>query len=161
MTFLAILLSHIRAVAGIPERAQLIITVPAHFSIPSKQVVLEAANLAGIKVRLLVDEPIAASLSYVLEGSITNLDTMLSANKTMYLIVSDIGGGTSDISLMRLVLGSDDQLTIEPVMRAGNKYLAGVMITVRMAMAMWTSMLATGAVTPQQAESILGTSRQT
>ena len=69
-----------------------VITVPAYFSDAQRQATKEAGEIAGLKVRRIVNEPTAASLAYGLDK----------ANKDMKIAVFDLGGGTFDISILEL-----------------------------------------------------------
>ena len=74
------------------EVTEAVITVPAYFSDAQRQATKEAGEIAGLKVRRIVNEPTAASLAY-------GLDT---TNKDMKIAVFDLGGGTFDISILEL-----------------------------------------------------------
>ena len=71
-----------------------VITVPAHFDDSQRQATKDAAKLAGLNVLRLINEPTAAALAYGLdsgqEGSV---------------VVYDLGGGTLDVSLLRMEKG--------------------------------------------------------
>lgn len=69
-----------------------VITVPAYFSDAQRQATKEAGEIAGFKVRRIVNEPTAASLAYGLDKD----------GKDMKVAVFDLGGGTFDISILEL-----------------------------------------------------------
>ena len=69
-----------------------VITVPAYFSDSQRQATKEAGEIAGLKVRRIINEPTAAALAYGLDKS----------NKDMKIAVYDLGGGTFDISILEL-----------------------------------------------------------
>ena len=69
-----------------------VITVPAYFSDSQRQATKEAGEIAGLKVRRIINEPTAAALAYGLDK----------ANKDMKIAVYDLGGGTFDISILEL-----------------------------------------------------------
>ena len=71
-----------------------VITVPAYFDDAQRQATKDAARLAGLEVLRLLNEPTAAALAY-------GLDT---GAEGLYLIY-DLGGGTFDVSLLRLSKG--------------------------------------------------------
>jgi molecular chaperone DnaK len=81
---------------------QAVITVPANFTDAQRQATKEAGRLAGLEVLRLINEPTAAALAY---GFGQKLDETVA--------VFDLGGGTFDISLLRIkgelfeVLGTD------------------------------------------------------
>ena len=74
------------------EVNEAVITVPAYFSDAQRQATKEAGEIAGLKVRRIVNEPTAAALAYGLDQS----------NKDMKIAVFDLGGGTFDISILEL-----------------------------------------------------------
>lgn len=76
------------------ELSGAVITVPAYFDDAQRQATKDAAKLAGIKVLRLLNEPTAAAVAY-------GLDT---GNEGL-IAVFDLGGGTFDISLLRLNKG--------------------------------------------------------
>ena len=72
------------------EVNEAVITVPAYFSDSQRQATKEAGEIAGLKVRRIVNEPTAAALAYGVDK----------ANKDMKIAVFDLGGGTFDISIL-------------------------------------------------------------
>ncbi|MCL2739506.1 MAG: molecular chaperone DnaK [Bacteroidales bacterium] len=74
------------------EVTEAVITVPAYFSDSQRQATKEAGEIAGLKVRRIINEPTAAALAY-------GLDKM---HKDIKVAVFDLGGGTFDISIMEL-----------------------------------------------------------
>jgi len=73
------------------EITQAVITVPAYFNDAQRQATKDAGRLAGLEVLRLVNEPTAASLAYGLDK-----------RKEGVVAVYDFGGGTFDISILRL-----------------------------------------------------------
>ena len=71
-----------------------VITVPAYFDDAQRQATKDAATLAGLNVLRLINEPTAAAIAYGLENK----------SEGLYAIY-DLGGGTFDISLLRLSKG--------------------------------------------------------
>ncbi|WP_303919881.1 molecular chaperone DnaK [Draconibacterium sediminis] len=74
------------------EVTEAVVTVPAYFSDSQRQATKEAGEIAGLKVRRIINEPTAASLAY-------GLDKM---DRDMKIAVFDLGGGTFDISILEL-----------------------------------------------------------
>ena len=74
------------------EVTEAVITVPAYFNDSQRQATKEAGEIAGLKVRRIVNEPTAAALAYGLDKS----------DKDMKIAVFDLGGGTFDISILEL-----------------------------------------------------------
>ena len=71
-----------------------VITVPAYFDDAQRQATKDAAQLAGLNVLRLINEPTAAAVAYGLDN----------ASEGLYAVY-DLGGGTFDISLLRLMRG--------------------------------------------------------
>jgi molecular chaperone DnaK len=74
------------------EVTDAVITVPAYFNDAQRQATKEAGEIAGLKVRRIVNEPTAAALAYGLDKK----------HKDMKIAVFDLGGGTFDISILEL-----------------------------------------------------------
>lgn len=77
-----------------------VITVPAYFDDAQRQATKDAATLAGIKVLRLLNEPTAAAIAYGLDA-----EEAEDANAQRLIAVYDLGGGTFDISILRLSKG--------------------------------------------------------
>jgi molecular chaperone HscA len=71
-----------------------VITVPAYFDDAQRQATKDAAQLAGINVLRLLNEPTAAAVAYGLDNAIEGT-----------YVIYDLGGGTFDISVLRLTKG--------------------------------------------------------
>jgi len=69
-----------------------VITVPAYFNDSQRQATKEAGEIAGLKVKRIINEPTAASLAY-------GLDKKMSEQN---IVVFDCGGGTHDVSILEL-----------------------------------------------------------
>jgi molecular chaperone HscA len=86
---------HVRAEAALGrEVTRAVVTVPAYFDDAARTATKDAARLAGLEVLRLVNEPTAAALAYGLDKGAEGL-----------YAVYDLGGGTFDISLLRLEKG--------------------------------------------------------
>ena len=88
-----------------------VITVPAYFNDAQRQATRDAGKLAGLDVLRIVNEPTAASLAY-------GLGLHKDEHKT--IAVYDLGGGTFDISILRIADGVFDVLSTN-----GDTYLGG------------------------------------
>ena len=86
-----------------------VVTVPAYFDDAQRQATKDAAQLAGLNVLRLISEPTAAAIAYGLENGSEGL-----------YAVYDLGGGTFDISLLRLAAG-----VFEVVATGGDSALGG------------------------------------
>ncbi|MDQ2832413.1 MAG: molecular chaperone DnaK [Acidobacteriota bacterium] len=93
-----------------------VITVPAYFNDAQRQATKDAGRIAGLEVLRLVNEPTAAALAYGLDQK-----TAQSANGEDSLIaVYDFGGGTFDISILKLHEG-----IFEVIATGGDTHLGG------------------------------------
>ena len=88
-----------------------VITVPAYFNDAQRQATRDAGKLAGLDVLRIVNEPTAASLAYGLGMSKEEMKTVA---------VYDLGGGTFDISILRIANGIFEVLATH-----GDTYLGG------------------------------------
>ncbi|MDO9090377.1 MAG: Fe-S protein assembly chaperone HscA [Burkholderiaceae bacterium] len=86
-----------------------VITVPAYFDDAQRQATKDAARLAGIHVLRLINEPTAAAIAYGLDN----------ASEGVYAVY-DLGGGTFDISILRLTQG-----VFEVIATGGDSALGG------------------------------------
>lgn len=91
-----------------------VVTVPAYFDDNQRQGVLTAAKLAGIEIVKLLNEPTAAALAY-------NVSKGMSENESKNVLVLDFGGGTFDLTLMRVSSG-----LYEVISTIGNTMLGGL-----------------------------------
>ncbi|MBF2734650.1 MAG: Fe-S protein assembly chaperone HscA, partial [Betaproteobacteria bacterium AqS2] len=108
----AAILRHLAEVAGGhfgKPPAAAVVTVPAYFDDSQRQATKDAAKLAGIEVLRLLNEPTAAALAYGLDE----------APEGVY-VVYDLGGGTFDVSVLRLRRG-----VFEVLATAGDTALGG------------------------------------
>lgn len=92
------------------EVTDAVITVPAYFNDSQRQATKEAAEIAGLKVLRLINEPTAACLSYGLDKQ----------SKDMKVVVFDCGGGTHDVSVLELGDGVFEVLSTD-----GDTHLGG------------------------------------
>jgi len=91
-----------------------VITVPAYFDEAQRQATKDAAQAAGINVLRLLNEPTAAAVAYGLDQP-----TQADAKESYYLIY-DLGGGTFDVSILKLTDG-----VFEVLATGGNSALGG------------------------------------
>ncbi len=86
-----------------------VITVPAYFNDAQRQATKDAGEIAGLKVRRIINEPTAAALAYGFDKK-----------KDQKIVVYDLGGGTFDVSVLEV--GED---TVEVKATAGDTHLGG------------------------------------
>ena len=119
-----------------------VVTVPAYFDDAQRQATKDAAQLAGLNVLRLISEPTAAAIAYGLENGAEGL-----------YAVYDLGGGTFDISLLRLSAG-----VFEVVATGGDSALGGDDFDA--ALAEWALLQAgLAAATPQDKRAVLVAAR--
>jgi molecular chaperone DnaK len=92
------------------EVSEAVITVPAYFNDAQRQATKEAGEIAGLKVRRIINEPTAAALAYGLDKR----------SEEMKIVVFDLGGGTHDVSILELGDGVFEVLSTD-----GDTHLGG------------------------------------
>ena len=70
-----------------------VITVPAYFNISQRQATIDAARIAGLNVKELINEPVAAAIAYGLENNL---------KEKKNICVFDLGGGTFDVTILEI-----------------------------------------------------------
>src|SRR5687767_10650308 len=97
-----------------------VITVPAYFNDAQRQATRDAGKLAGLDVLRIVNEPTAASLAYGLGATFNSLKGGGQEAPGKLIAVYDLGGGTFDISILRISNGIFEVLSTN-----GDTYLGG------------------------------------
>ncbi len=92
------------------EVTEAVITVPAYFNDAQRQATKEAGEIAGLKVRRIINEPTAAALAYGLDKK----------GVDQKIVVFDFGGGTHDVSILELGDGVFEVLSTD-----GDTHLGG------------------------------------
>lgn len=90
--------------------SEAVITVPAYFNDSQRQATKEAGEIAGLKVRRIINEPTAAALAYGLDKK----------SEDVKVVVFDLGGGTHDVSILELGDGVFEVLSTD-----GDTHLGG------------------------------------
>lgn len=103
------------------ERQQVVLTIPASFDEGARALTLEAARMAGLAALRLLEEPQAAFYDWLFRQR-----AALSAElaDTRLVLVCDVGGGTTDFSLMKVDAGSDGTPQISRI-GVGNHLILG------------------------------------
>lgn len=96
------------------EVTEAVVTVPAYFNDSQRQATKEAGEVAGLKIRRIINEPTAAALAYGMDKR----------TKDMTIAVFDLGGGTFDISILELY-EIDGEMTFEVKSTNGDTHLGG------------------------------------
>ncbi len=92
-----------------------VITVPAYFDDSQRQATKDAGEIAGLKVRRIINEPTAAAFAYGFDKS-----------KDQKIAVYDLGGGTFDISILEISHDTEDgHSTVEVKSTNGDTHLGG------------------------------------
>ena len=116
----------LRALSALPEDSieGAVITVPAYFDEAQRQATKDAAQAAGIKVLRLLNEPTAAAVAYGLDKIAQRTDSTADSNaennSEQYYLIYDLGGGTFDVSILKLTDG-----VFEVLATGGNSALGG------------------------------------
>jgi molecular chaperone DnaK (HSP70) len=91
------------------ERQEIVVTVPASFDEAARSLTLEAARLAGLTDLCLVEEPQAACYDWLWQHRKSLAESLAGVR---LLLVVDVGGGTTDLTLIKVEAGEDEpQLT--------------------------------------------------
>ena len=89
-----------------------VITVPAYFNDGQRQATKDAASIAGLNALRIINEPTAAAIAYGLDKK--------SDGKATNILIYDMGGGTFDVSLLKIEDG-----IFEVKATAGDTHLGG------------------------------------
>src|SRR6195256_6459486 len=118
----AFILRHLKRNAerffGVPV-TQAVITVPAYFNDAQRQATKDAGRIAGLEVLRLVNEPTAASLAYGLDQKQNGI-----------VAVYDLGGGTFDISILKLHDGIFEVIATNGDTHLGGDDIDNLLITI-------------------------------
>lgn len=106
----AAILSYLKELAQTElSKPRIVLTVPAHFNEHARNATRKAAEIAGLEVVRLLNEPTAAAIAY-----------NLNIRKTGNFLVYDLGGGTFDISILKVYDGM-----LKVIATAGHNHLGG------------------------------------
>jgi len=96
-----------------------VVTVPAYFDDAQRQATRDSGRLAGLEVVRIVNEPTAAALAYGIRSR--------DAKDAQTIAVYDLGGGTFDISILKLIPGDEHNATefFQVLATAGDTHLGG------------------------------------
>jgi molecular chaperone DnaK len=104
------------ATVGSGESPAVVITVPAYFGTAEREATYQAGRIAGVEVLELLDEPVAAAVHYGLTSG---------SDRTV--LVYDLGGGTFDTTILRILAGE-----VEVVATDGHSALGGADVDKRL-----------------------------
>ena len=91
-----------------------VITVPAYFNDSQRNATKDAGRIAGLNVLRVINEPTAAALAYGLQ-----------LTRSGMILVFDLGGGTFDVTLLKIIKDSNNDITYEVCATHGNTHLGG------------------------------------
>ncbi len=106
------------------EHQQLVLTVPASFDQVARELTVRAAAGAGLHVRLLA-EPQAAFYDYMQRAPDGELEQILGSDASALALVCDVGGGTTDLTLIRLERSANGALAVARVAVGRHLLLGG------------------------------------
>ena len=119
----SMLLQHIKEYStvfnGHNEIKNIIITVPAHFNIFQRKATEEAVRLAGFELIKMINEPTAAAIAY---------RDILPHDKELKVLVFDIGGGTFDVSILRIYKNEYEVLSSSGLSHLGGEDFNQILI---------------------------------
>jgi molecular chaperone DnaK len=92
-----------------------VITVPAYFTAAQKEATKQAAEIARLKVKRIINEPTAAALAY-------GFDKNIEINKN--ILVFDLGGGTFDVTILKLINENGEKI-FKTIGVKGDNHLGG------------------------------------
>ncbi|KIP65153.1 molecular chaperone DnaK [Vibrio harveyi] len=94
------------------EDQDVVVTVPASFDETARKLTLEAAELAGLKKIVLLEEPQAVCYDWYARHQQTATDEL---KELPLILVCDVGGGTTDLSLIEASFSSQDELALDRI----------------------------------------------
>jgi molecular chaperone DnaK (HSP70) len=103
------------------HRQQIVLTIPASFDEGARALTLEAARMAGLPSLRLLEEPQAAFYDWLFRQRASLAQELAD---TRLVLVCDVGGGTTDFSLMKVEGGNEGQPTISRI-GVGNHLILG------------------------------------
>jgi molecular chaperone DnaK (HSP70) len=106
------------------EAQEVVLTVPASFDEVARELTVEAARRAGLAVKLL-EEPQAAFYDFLSLHGPGALEPLLAGRDEALVLVCDVGGGTTDLSLLRVTRGEGGAGVRATRVAVGNHLLLG------------------------------------
>lgn len=95
-----------------------VVTVPAYFDDSQRKATQDAAMIAGLEALRIINEPTAAALAYGIEG----------VDRPEHVLIYDLGGGTFDVTILRVANGELDAITTGGDRELGGKDWDDVLI---------------------------------
>jgi molecular chaperone DnaK len=125
-TLSAIILKKLKqdAERRIGKISKAVITVPAFFDDTRRKATEDAGRIAGLDVMEIINEPTAAALAYALEGQLDRsraAEALEFPDGKMTALVYDLGGGTFDVTVVRLAAKRFDTVATDGAVQLGGK----------------------------------------
>jgi molecular chaperone DnaK len=105
-----------------------ILTVPAYFDDNEKSATLQAGELAGIEIIELIEEPSAAIMYHLFEQYESKREKIVKAGEKKNYLVFDFGGGTLDLSFIKVELDENNNIRPTVLIKEGDSELGGNLI---------------------------------
>ncbi|MFI4876852.1 MAG: Hsp70 family protein, partial [Blastopirellula sp. JB062] len=153
LTVSARLLAHLRAAwdAAHPQhplaQQDIVLTLPASFDEIARELTVAAAAEAGLKRVVLIEEPQAAFYAW-LDKHQADWESIVSPGQT--ILVCDIGGGTSDFTLIRVRQGEDDKVQFHRVAVGEHLILGGDNLDLTLATYLERRLTESGKLSPNE-----------
>jgi molecular chaperone DnaK (HSP70) len=106
------------------ERQEIVLTVPGSFDEEARELTIEAAQRAGLNNLTLLEEPLAAFYAWIAANPLALTSNGEELRDGELILICDIGGGTSDFSLIRVLL-IDGQVQFERIAIGDHLLLGG------------------------------------
>lgn len=156
-------LGHIRAAWNAAHRAEplekqdIVLTLPASFDEVARELTVAAAAQAGLARVVLIEEPQAAFYAWIYKHP-QNWDRLVEPGQK--ILVCDIGGGTSDFTLIRVRRGEQGKVQFHRVAVGEHLILGGDNFDLTLARHIEQRLVGAGKLQPRQWESLLRNARQ-
>lgn len=129
------------------EKQDVVVTVPASFDEMARELTITAAQRAGLSNFTLLEEPQAAFYAW-LNGHEGDWEKNLLPGETV--LVCDVGGGTTDFTLIRASLGRDDKITLNRISVGDHLILGGDNLDLALAHHVEKKILGSGRFEPRE-----------
>lgn len=137
------------------ERQDIVLTLPASFDEIARELTVQAAARAGLSRVVLIEEPQAAFYAWIYKHQ-TNWEQLVTAGQK--ILVCDIGGGTTDFTLIRVRRGDDDKVQFHRVAVGDHLILGGDNMDLALAKHLESKL--PGSLPPRQWDVLLRLARQ-
>jgi DNA-K related protein/Hsp70 protein len=139
------------------ERQDIVLTLPASFDEIARELTLQAAARAGLARVVLIEEPQAAFYAWIYKHQ-TNWEQLVTPGQK--ILVCDIGGGTTDFTLIRVRHGEECRVQFHRVAVGEHLLLGGDNMDLALAQHLEISLTKDGKLQPRQWDVLLRVARQ-